>query len=59
MKEEVELALREMRGEHLKQNTLRNYLFDYLQQEDAKELEKIRLGKTKESRRGEEREKRK
>lgn len=47
LKEEVEAALSELRGEHLKQGSLRNYLFDYLQKEDARELEKIRLGNTK------------
>ena len=48
LKEEVELALKELRGEHLKQSSVRNYLFDYLQEKDAEELEKIRLGKKKE-----------
>ena len=48
LKEEVELALKELRGEHLRQSSVRNYLFDYLQEKDAEELEKIRLGKRKE-----------
>ena len=48
LKEEVELVLKELRGEHLKQSGVRNYLFDYLQEKDAEELEKIRLGKKKE-----------
>lgn len=45
LKEEVELALRELRGEHLREGNIRNYLFDYLSHEDAGEMEKIRLGK--------------
>ena len=46
LKEEVELALREMRGEHLgEKGSVRNYLFDYLDDKDAEELEKVRLGK--------------
>lgn len=48
LKEEVELALKELRGKHLRQSSVRNYLFDYLQEKDAEELEKIRLGKRKE-----------
>ena len=45
LKEEVELAISEMRGEHLgKQGTLRTYLFDYLEEDAAGELEKVRLG---------------
>ena len=48
LKEEVELALREIRGEHLsRKGSLRNYLFDYLKEEDAKEMEKVRLGEKK------------
>ena len=49
LKEEVELALKELRGEHLGQTSIRNYLFDYLQEKDAKELEEIRLGRKKEN----------
>ena len=46
LKEEVELALREIRGEHLeKGGILRTYLFDYLGEDTAKEMEEIRLGK--------------
>lgn len=46
LKEEVELALREIRGEHLgKGDVLRTYLFDCLEEESAKEMEDIRLGK--------------
>ena len=46
LKEEVELALREIRGEHLeKGGILRTYLFDYLGEDTAKEMEDIRLGK--------------
>lgn len=46
LKEEVELAFREMRGEHLgDKGSVRNYLFDYLDDKDAEELEKVRLGK--------------
>ena len=45
LREEVELALREMRGDYLgKEGEARNYLFDYLKEEDARELEKVRLG---------------
>lgn len=49
LKEEVELALSEMRGEHLGKGNIRNYLFDYLKKNDAKVLEKIRLGKEDQS----------
>lgn len=46
LKEEVELALREIRGEHLgKGDILRTYLFDYLGEDTAKEMEDVRLGK--------------
>ena len=46
LKEEVELAFAELRSEHLnKRGNDRNYLFDYLKQEDAKKLESVRLGK--------------
>ena len=52
LKEEVELALQELRKEHLeKRQHDRNYLFDYLTKEDAKRLEKVRLGGTDNSRR--------
>ena len=48
LREEVELAIEEIRGEHLgKGGRLRNYLFDYLGDEDAKTMEQIRLGKEK------------
>lgn len=47
LKEEVELALKELRGEHLREGSVRNYLFDYLSREDAGKMEKIRLGKGK------------
>lgn len=41
LKEEVELALLEIRREHLgKAENDRNYLFDYLTKEDARQLEK-------------------
>lgn len=41
LKEEVELALLELRREHLgKAENDRNYLFDYLTKEDARQLEK-------------------
>lgn len=47
LKEEVELALKELRGEHLgRQVNLKNYLTDYLD-ETAKQMEEIRLGKEK------------
>ena len=46
LKEEVELALQEIRGEHLgKGDILRTYLFDCLEAEEAKKLERLRLGK--------------
>ena len=48
LKEEVELALKELRGEHLgRQVNLKNYLLDYLDEETAKQMEEIRLGKEK------------
>ncbi|HJA66746.1 MAG TPA: TetM/TetW/TetO/TetS family tetracycline resistance ribosomal protection protein [Candidatus Mediterraneibacter cottocaccae] len=48
LKEEVELAISEMRGEHLgKGETLRNYLFNYLEKDTAKIMESVRLGKEK------------
>ena len=44
LKEEVELALKELRGEHLgRQVNLKNYLLDYLDEETAKQMEEIRL----------------
>lgn len=46
LKEEVELALNEIRGEHLgKGDILRTYLFDYLGEDTAKEMEDVRLGR--------------
>lgn len=48
LKEEVELALKELRGEHLgRQVNLKNYLLDYLDEETVKQMEEIRLGKEK------------
>ena len=48
LKEEVELALKELRGEHLgRQVNLKNYLLDYLDEKTAKQMEEIRLGKEK------------
>ena len=48
LKEEVELALKELRGEHLgRQVNLKKYLLDYLDEETAKQMEEIRLGKEK------------
>ena len=48
LKEEVEHALKELRGEHLgKRMTLKNYLFDYLDNETAEEMEKVRLGENR------------
>ena len=48
LKEEVELALKELRGEHLgRQVNLKNYLLDYLDEETAKQMEEIRLEKEK------------
>ena len=44
--EEVELALKEIRGEHLgRGDILRTYLFDYLEEDTAKEMEQVRLGR--------------
>lgn len=46
LKEEVELMLQEIRSEYLgRTSTERNYLFDYLSDELAKEMEAVRLGK--------------
>ena len=48
LKEEVELARKELRAEHLeKGERLRHYLFDHLEEEEAKEMERVRLGKEK------------
>lgn len=44
LKEEVELMLKEMRSEFLEQpQKIRNYLFDYLSEDLAAEMEKVRL----------------
>lgn len=46
LKEEIERTLAEVRGEHLgKKGGVGNYLFDYLDEETAEEMEKVRLGK--------------
>lgn len=46
LKEEIERTLAEVRGEHLgKKGSVGNYLFDYLDEETAVEMEKVRLGK--------------
>ena len=46
LKEEIERTLAEVRGEHLgKKGSVGNYLFDYLDEETAEEIEKVRLGK--------------
>lgn len=46
LRDEVELALQEMRGEHLgKEGSLRTYLFDYLEEDTAKKMERVRLGR--------------
>lgn len=48
LKEEVELARKELKTEHLgKGGQLRHYLLDHLEEEDAKEIERVRLGKEK------------
>lgn len=45
LKEEVELALQEIRGEHLGSgDILRTYLFDCLEEDEAKKIEQMRLG---------------
>ena len=50
LKEEVEYALQELRGEHLgKRMILKNYLFDYLDDETAEEMEKVRLGENRQT----------
>ena len=46
LKEEIERTLAEVRGEHLgKKGSVGNYLFDYLDEETAEEMEKVRLGR--------------
>lgn len=46
LKEEIERTLAEVRGEHLgKKGSVGNYLFDYLDEETAEKMEKVRLGK--------------
>ena len=46
LREEVELALKEVRQEHLSRTgRLGNYLFDYLDDDEAKRLEQVRLGR--------------
>ena len=46
LKEEIAQALREMRGGHLsREGALRTYLFDSLEEETAKEMEAVRLGR--------------
>ena len=46
LKDEVELANRQLRQEYLqKEQKGRNYLFEYLDDETALEMEKVRLGK--------------
>ena len=45
LREEVETAMKEIRQGHLGRNPGgKNYLFDYLDEADAEELEKVRLG---------------
>ena len=46
LKEEIERTLAEVRGEHLgKKGSVGNYLFDYLDEETAEEMDRVRLGK--------------
>lgn len=46
LREEVETAVQELRGEHLnKGGRIGNYLFDCLEKETAQEMEQIRLGR--------------
>lgn len=46
LREEVELALKEIRGEYLgRGDVLRTFLFDSLEEDTAEEMEQIRLGK--------------
>nr|WP_294492969.1 TetM/TetW/TetO/TetS family tetracycline resistance ribosomal protection protein [uncultured Mediterraneibacter sp.] len=48
LREDVELAIREIRGEHLgKEGALKTYLFDCLEDDTAREMEHVRLGKKK------------
>ena len=50
LKDEVELALKEIRSEHLdREGHLRNYLFDYLEKDTARTMEQVRLGLKKAS----------
>ncbi len=45
LKDEVEAALKELRGEYLgREGNLKNYLFNYLEEEDARKMEQVRLG---------------
>ena len=45
LKEEVELAQKELREEHMgKSESTKNYLFHYLDQETAEQMEEVRLG---------------
>jgi hypothetical protein len=47
LKEEIELMLKEIRSEYLGRPAEdRNYLFDYMTDELAKEMESVRLGKS-------------
>ena len=49
LREEVEIAMKEIRQEHLgRKPGGKNYLFDYLDEADAEELEKVRLGQNTE-----------
>ena len=46
LKEEVELARKELKEDHLgKGGQLRHYLFDHLEEDDAREMERVRLGR--------------
>lgn len=46
LREEIKAAVKEMHKEHLaKASGDRNYLFDYLSEDIAREMEKVRLGK--------------
>ncbi len=46
LREEMELAREELKAEHLSKGArLRHYLFDHLEEETAKEMERVRLGK--------------
>lgn len=48
LKEEVEYAQKVLREEHMSQSeSTKNYLFDYLDEETAGQMENVRLGKTK------------